>query len=71
MEEKYYTLSKEVAQRLKELREAKNLSEETVFQDTGLDLKVVEDGKTDLLIEDVICLCNYYGITLKDFFKDL
>ena len=40
-----------IAGRLKELRAEKGVSQETVYEDTG-----------------VHKLCNYYGITLKEFF---
>lgn len=60
-----------VAKRLKEIREAKGLSQESVFIDTDYNIGRIEIGKSNISISTISILCKYYGITLADFFKGM
>jgi transcriptional regulator with XRE-family HTH domain len=53
----------------KELRSNIGLSQEQVFNDTGLHIGRIETAKTNLTISTINQLCKYYEIPLKDFFK--
>jgi len=60
-----------VAKRLKQIRENKGLSQESVFIDTDYNIGRIEVGKTNLSISTISILCKYYGITLEEFFKGI
>lgn len=60
-----------VAKRLKQVREQKGLSQETVFIDTDYNIGRLEVGKTNISISTISILCSYYNITLEEFFKGL
>ena len=60
-----------IAQKLKLLRKERHLSQMQVTMDTGINVSRAESGKRSLPILSVAILCNYYDVTLEDFFKDL
>ena len=66
-----YDLLQAVARKLKQLREAKGLSQRIVYIDTDFNIGKIEVGKTNITISTLSRLCNYYGITLKEFFNEL
>jgi transcriptional regulator with XRE-family HTH domain len=61
-------LVKAVGKRLRELRLAKGLSQDVVYIDTDVHIARVEMGRYNITISTLSDLCDYYGITLKDFF---
>ncbi len=63
-------LINEVIQRLKNLRESRFLSQEQVFNDTGIHVGRIESRKLNITISTLKCLCDYYEVTLGDFFAD-
>lgn len=60
-----------VGKRLKELRNEKGLSQETVYFHTNIHIGRVETGKYNITISTLKQLCDYYGISVADFFKGL
>lgn len=66
-----YDLLQAVARKLKQLREAKGLSQRIVYIDTDFNIGKIEVGKTNISISTLSRLCNYYGITLREFFDTL
>lgn len=56
-----------IAGRLKELRIAKGVSQETVYEDTGIHIGKIETARYNITVSTLSRLCNYYGITLKSF----
>lgn len=57
-----------IASRLKALRVAKGVSQETVYEDTGIHIGKIETARYNITVSTLSKLCNYYGITLKEFF---
>lgn len=57
-----------VAKRLKEIRESKGLSQESVYIDTDYNIGRLEVGKTNISISTISILCRYYGVGLEEFF---
>ena len=57
-----------IAGRLKELRVAKGVSQETVYEDTDIHIGKIETARYNITVSTLSKLCNYYGITLKEFF---
>ena len=62
------TLLEAIAGKLKELRVAKGVSQETVYEDTGIHICNIETARYNITVSTLSKLCNYYGITLKEFF---
>ena len=66
-----YDLLEAVARKLKQLREAKGLSQRIVYIDTDFNTGKIEVGKTNITISTLSRLCNYSGTSLKEFFNEL
>lgn len=64
------TLLLQIAKRLKALREMRNLSQEAVLLDTGIHIGRIETGKLDVTVSTVKRLCEYFEISLTDFFEN-
>lgn len=64
-------LVKAVGKRLRELRVAKGLSQDVVYIDTDIHIARVEMGRYNVTISTLSDLCDYYGISLKDFFDGI
>ncbi len=65
------TLLEAIAGRLKELRAGKGVSQETVYEDTGVHIGKIETARYNVTASTLSKLCNYYGITLTKFFDGL
>lgn len=57
-----------IGKRLQEIRKEKKLSQEDVFNDTGIHIARIETGRQNISISTLGALCNYYSTTLRDFF---
>ena len=66
-----YSLLQAIARKLKQLREAKGISQRIVYIDTDFNIGKIEVGKTNITVSTLSRLCAYYGITLKEFFEEL
>lgn len=64
-------LLKKVALKLKALREAKGLSQEQLYNDTDIHVGRIETGRNNISISTLSRLCEYFNISLSDFFKKL
>lgn len=62
---------KAVGKKLRELRLAKGLSQDVVYIDTEIHIARVEMGKYNITISTLSDLCDYYGVTLEEFFKGM
>ena len=61
------TLLKAIAGRLRELRAEKGVSQETVYEDTGIHIGKIETEKYNITVSTLARLCRYYGISLGAF----
>ena len=64
-------LIEEIARRLKDLRIGRGLSQETVNFNTGLHIGKIETEKDNITVSTLSKLCDYYQITLEEFFKGI
>ncbi|MCC8089624.1 MAG: helix-turn-helix domain-containing protein [Rikenellaceae bacterium] len=62
---------KKVAEKLKDLRHTKGITQEVVYFDTNINVKRIEVGSMNISLTTIAILCEYYGTTLEDFFKGL
>lgn len=60
-----------VAARLRELREQKGVSQESVYIDTDLNVGRIEAAMNNLTIDTLAILCDYYGVTFEEFFRGI
>ncbi len=60
-----------IAAKLRELRKEHGLSQVAAYIDTDIHIGRVERGRTNISVTTLSDLCDYYDITLKDFFDDL
>lgn len=56
---------------LKELRLSRGLTLEDVYNDTGIHIARIESGKSNITINTLYDLSNYYKLPLKDLFSKL
>jgi len=61
---------KQIALRLKKLRENHNLTQENFIHDTGIHIGRIETGKRDLSATTLIKICAYFKISPQDFFSE-
>ncbi len=64
-------LLKKIAIRIKELRELRRITQADFFEDTGINIGRIERGINDLTISNMHRICEYFEISLEDFFKEI
>ena len=64
-------LIEEIARRLKDLLIGRRLSQETVYFNTGIHIGKIETEKYNITVSTLSKLCDYYQITLEEFFKGI
>ncbi len=60
-----------IANRIKQLREVKNISQEIFYIDTDIHIARIELGKVNITISTLQDICDYFSISLVDFFDGL
>ena len=65
------TLLRSIADRLKRLRIERGYTQEVVTDQTGVNVGLYEVGTTNITVVLLTVLCNFYGIALDEFFKDM
>lgn len=58
-----------LANRVKVLRIAKNLTQEDAYNDTGIHFGRIERGKRDVSFSSLKKICDYFEISLEEFFS--
>lgn len=64
-------LLKKIALRLKDLRKKHNLTQEVVYNDTGVNVGRIEAAKRDVSISTLEIICKYFKISLSEFLGGL
>ncbi|TXN36085.1 helix-turn-helix transcriptional regulator [Flagellimonas hymeniacidonis] len=57
-----------LAKRVKELRKNKGVTQEDALNDTGIQFSRIEQGKRDVQLSTLHKICEYFEISLKEFF---
>jgi len=60
-----------IAKKIKQLREDKGISQEMFYIDTDIHIGRIESGKSNITVSTLSSICDYFEITLVDFFKCL
>lgn len=72
MQENDHKVHRQIALRFRELRKERNLTLDAVIFDTGINIKRIEyGGNINLSVDTIVRLCEYYEISLGDFFNSL
>ena len=58
-----------LASRIKELRLERNLTQEDAYNDTGIHFGRIERGKRDVSFSSLKKICDYFQISLEEFFS--
>ena len=64
-------LIKKIALRLKGLRENIGLTQEQLYNDTDIHIARIESSKVNPSVSTISRLCEYFGITLTEFFRGI
>ena len=64
-------LLSKIARRIKQLREEKGISQDLFYIDTDIHIARIETGKSNITVSTLSAICDYFGISLIDFFKDI
>ena len=60
-----------IAEKLVYIRQEHGLTQEIVYVDTEIHMGRVERGKYNITLSTLAELCDYYHISLRDFFKNI
>jgi transcriptional regulator with XRE-family HTH domain len=61
----------EIAQKIKQLREEKGISQDIFYIDTDIHIARIEIGKLNISVSTLQDIYAYFEISLSDFFKDM
>lgn len=64
-------LLREIAAKLRRIRKELGKSQVDAYIDTEIHVGRVESGRTNISISTLSALCDYYGISLGNFFSDI
>lgn len=60
----------DVTARLKRIRKARGIRQETVRFELGVNIGRIESGRHCITLPTLMRLCGFYGVGLDEFFKD-
>ena len=60
----------QLAEKLRQLRKEKGVSQQQVYNDTDIHIGRLETGKMNATINTIYLLCQYFNLTLKEFFAE-
>ena len=60
-----------IALHIKQLREDRGISQEMFYIDTDIHIGRIESGKSNITVSTLSSICDYFEITLVDFFNGL
>ena len=62
-------LQEKIVATIKTLRNEKKVTLEVFYFDTGIHLARIEQGKQNITVATLVVICNYFEISLRDFFE--
>jgi transcriptional regulator with XRE-family HTH domain len=61
----------QIVAKLKQLRTERGLTQEDVYNDTGIHIARIETGKVNISISTLAALASYFNISLEVFFQNI
>lgn len=62
-------LLRKISVRVKDLREQKKISQEVFVSDTGINIGRIESCKSNFSVTTLLNICDYFEISLEEFFS--
>ncbi len=59
-----------IAVRLKQIREAKGITQEVVVYETSINIGRIEAGQINISVSTLEAICRYFNMTLREFFEE-
>lgn len=60
-----------IALRIKQLREKKGVSQEVMYMDTQIHVARIETAKFNVTVSTLDAICEYFGVSLSEFFDGI
>lgn len=60
-----------IAQRIKQLRMEKGVSQEAFYIDTDIHIARIESGKSNITVSTLNDICKYFEVSLSEFFSTI
>ena len=60
-----------IAKKIKQLREEKDISQDMFYIETDIHIARIETAKLNITVSTLQDICDYFEISLLDFFKDM
>ena len=64
-------LLRQIADRIREIRKELKITQDVVFEDIGVNVSVIESKAQNLTMTTVAILCDYFEVSLEDFFRGI
>jgi transcriptional regulator with XRE-family HTH domain len=64
-------LLRKIAMQLKQLRRERNITQDIFFYDTNIHIARIETGKVNPSVSTLKAICNYFEISLVEFFDQV
>ncbi len=62
---------RQIAERIREIRKELKITQNVVEEETGLSIGRIEAGSMNLTITTIVILCDYFEVSLEDFFRGI
>lgn len=59
-----------ISRKIKTLREAKRVTQEKFYAATNIHIGRIETGKVNITINTLCVICDYFKVSLKEFFAE-
>lgn len=64
-------LLKKIAQKIKTLREERDITQEEFYHDTNIHIGRIETAQANITVSTLDAICKYFKISLKEFFEGI
>ena len=64
-------LLQKITMKLKTLRNKKGMSQKEMYNETDIHIARIETGKVNISVSTLSKLCDYFGISLAEFFESI
>lgn len=64
-------LLQKVADRIKQIREHNNITQEVFYNDIGIHIARIEARKANISLSTLNAICKYFQMSLSEFFSEI
>ena len=64
-------LLEKIATKVRKLREERNISQDNMEEDTGINISRIEAARVDISVSTLQALCDYFEISVVDFYSGI